>query len=90
MIITALLDLIYGLFYTLTLPIAILPLPSEANQVFAQFSQYLRAGIRILGTYLHLPYLWTLFELVVAVELGIGVYRLVMFVIRKIPMLGIK
>lgn len=90
MIIKALLDLLYGVFALLTTPINIPELPEQAISSISAVTQYLITGISIIGVYVDIQYLWTLFLLVISVDVGIGVYKFVMFIIRKIPMLGIK
>lgn len=90
MIIKALLDLLYGVFFLLTAPINIPQLPQQAVSSITAITQYLVTGISIIGCYVDIQYLWSLFLLVIAVDVGIGVYKFVMFIIRKIPFFGIK
>lgn len=90
MIVQLLLDLVYGLVNLLTLPIDIPNLPSNVSTVFQTITQYISAGLGILSCYTHLPYLLTLLGIVLAVDIGVHLYHFVMFVLRKIPILGIK
>lgn len=90
MIIKALLDLLYGVFAVLTLPINIPALPDGAIAAITNVTQYIVTGVAILGTYVDISYLWTLFMLVISIDIGIGVYRFVMYILRKIPFFGIK
>lgn len=90
MIIKLLLDLIYGVFYLLTAPINIPSLPSDVHSVLNTIIEYCGTGIAILSNYCHLGYLLTLFGIIIAVDVGIGIYHIVMFVIKKIPMLSIS
>lgn len=90
MIIKLLLDLIYTIFSVLTLPINIPPLPDEINGVVSTMIEYIGTGLGILANYTHLSYLLTLFGVIVAIDVGLMLYKLVMFFIKKIPMLNVR
>lgn len=90
MIIELLLDVVYALIYALTLPINIPGLPSEVHTYIDTLIQYIGTGIGILSNYCHLSYLLVLFGIVIAVDVGIWLYKIVMFFIRKIPMANIS
>lgn len=90
MIIKLLLDLVYSVVSVLTVPINIPSLPAGVQTAFADFLGYIQTGIAILSTYTHMSYLLVLFGLVVSVDVGIMLYKFVMWVLKKIPMLGIK
>lgn len=90
MIIKLLLQLVYQIFNVLTLPINIPDLPSEVNNVISTIIQYVGTGLGILENYTHLSYLLILFGVVVAIDLGLWLYKLIMFFVRKIPMLNIR
>lgn len=90
MIIEALLGVVYSIFSFLTAPIDIPDLPTEVSEVVTTAIEYIGTGIAVLSNYVHLPYLLTLFGVVVAIEAGVLIYKLVMFFIRKIPALGIS
>lgn len=90
MIIKLLLDLVYSIFNVLTLPINIPDLPPEINSVIATIIEYVGTGLAILQNYTHLSYLLILFGVIVAVDVGVWLYKLVMFFVRKIPMLNVR
>lgn len=90
MIIKLLLDLVYSIFNVLTLPIDIPDLPQEINSVIATIIEYVGTGLAILQNYTHLSYLLILFGVIVAVDVGVWLYKLVMFFVRKIPMLNVR
>ena len=71
MIIKLLLDLVYGIFNVLTLPINIPDLPQEINSVIATIIEYVGIGLAILQNYTHLSYLLILFGVIVAVDVGV-------------------
>lgn len=90
MIIYLLLELIYNLFSILTLPINIPSLPDSITSIMNQFASYLSTGIAIIGNYFDVGYLLVLFGLVISIDVGISLYKFVMYIIRKIPMMNIK
>lgn len=90
MIIKLLMDLVYTVFSFLTALIDIPDLPAEVSTYVNDFLGYLGTGIALLSNYCHLSYLLVLFGLVVAVDVGISLYKFVMWVLKKIPMLGIE
>lgn len=90
MIIEALLTLLYNVFALLTSPISIPQLPDTISQVMTDALEWVTVGLQIMGAYTHESYLLTLFGIVVAVDVGVMLYKFVMWVLKKIPMLGIK
>lgn len=90
MIIKALMELVYNLFALLTTPINIPGLPDGVADMISSALEYIRTGLMLLANWTDLGYLLTLFALVVAVDAGLLLYKLVMWVLAKIPMLGIK
>lgn len=90
MIIKALMDMIYNLFALLTTPINIPSLPEGVSEMITGSLEYIRTGLALLANWTDLGYLLTLFGIVMAVDVGILLYKLVMWVLAKIPMLGIK
>lgn len=89
MIIKSLLDLLYNVFSALTSAISIPQLPDSVAGYLEDFLEYINLGIQILAVYTPLEYLLTLFGIVVAIEAGLLIYHFVMWVLKKIPMLGI-
>lgn len=73
-----------------TLIIEIPPLPENVLEYLNIFFEYISAGASILSNYTPLEYLLTLFMLIVSVDAGIFLYHLVMWVLRKIPLLDIS
>ena len=90
MIIQALLDLVYGVFYLLTTPINIPSLPDGVTSAIQTAVDYMASGAGLIANWTHLPYLLTLLGLVLAVDVGVMLYNFVMFILRKIPFFGIK
>lgn len=90
MIIKLLLELLYGIFSVLTLPINIPQLPETAQSYLTQFFDYLEMGAGILANYTHFGYIMSLFGVVIAVDVGIKLYHFVMWIIKKIPMMSVS
>lgn len=90
MIIELLLDMLYNIFNLLTTLINIPSLPDEVNTYLADFTGYIQGGYTILSAYAPMDYLMTLFFLILAVDAGIKIYQFVMWVLKKIPVLGIQ
>lgn len=90
MILEALMGLMYGLLDWLTAPFNIPLLPQEISVVLQTVLDYLQVGFGILANYTHLDYLFVLYGIVLAFDGGLLAYKFVMWVLRKIPVLGIK
>lgn len=90
MIIEALMQVVFVLFELLTTPISIPALPEQVHDFLNSAMGYLQTGIGILRNYVDLSYLGILIGVVLAVDAGLLIYKLVMWIIRKIPMLGIE
>lgn len=90
MIIKSLLNLLYNVFSALTSAISIPSLPENIETTLNAFLSDVEFGLQILANYTHLKYLLSLFGIVVAIEVGISIYHFVMWVLKKIPMLGIS
>lgn len=90
MIIEGLLNVLYNVFSALTSGISIPSMPDEVANYLTTTLEYIKVGCQILGAYTPLPYLVTLLGIVVAIDLGLKIYHFVMWVIKKIPMLGVS
>lgn len=64
-------------------------LPAEVHSYISQMFEALVSGASILANYVPLSYLLVLFGIILAIDVGINVYHFVMWILRKIPMLGI-
>lgn len=89
MILEALMNIIYTVLNTL-LVFEIPKMPTEVTGYIDQFFDYLVTGAGILANYTPLGYLLVLFGIILAVDVGVMVYKFVMWVIRKIPFLGMS
>lgn len=89
MIVMALLDVLYRLL-DLLLILDIPSLPTEVANYVTQFFDYLAMGAGILSNYAPLGYLLILLGVILAVDSGILIYHFVMWVLKKVPMLGVQ
>ena len=90
MIIEGLLNVLYNVFSALTSAIDIPAMPADVSSYISTFTSYIKTGLQILAVYTPLQYMLTLFGIVIAIELGLKIYHFVMWVIKKIPMLGVS
>lgn len=90
MIIELLLDAIYAVMSLLTKPINLPSFPSSVTDIIQMSFQYLQAGVGILANYTDITYLLSLFGIILAIDVGIKLYHFVMWIIKKIPILGIE
>lgn len=65
-------------------------LPDGVMDVLTEMFDYIASACGIVANYTDLGYLLVLFGVILAIDMGIGVYHFVMWVIRKIPVLGIE
>lgn len=90
MIVNGLLTLVYG-FLTFMFSAVNLPtFPASFMGYVDSFIVYLESGVQILGNYVDLGYLLLLFEIFIALWLAFELWKFVFWVLRKIPLLGIK
>lgn len=89
MIIEMLLNAIYNIMSVLLI-LDIPQMPETVNGYIETAFEYIVAGGGLLANYVPLPYLIVLFGILLAVDAGILVYHFVMWILKKIPMLGLS
>lgn len=89
MIILAILKGIFTVFSLLTSPISIPSLPDDVISYANTLGEYVQMGVGILTVYTDLGYIIRVFGLILAIDVGIMLYKFVMWIIRKIPLLNI-
>lgn len=90
MIIEALMQVVYSLFALLTIGINIPPLPDSIREFLQWTMYYCGLGSQIFAVYTDLGYLVSLFLIVMAVDAGMLVYKFVMWILKKVPVIGIE
>lgn len=89
MILESIMNIIYNIFDKLL----IFHIPNLTDEVLGYFNQgfeYLIMGGSILANYTPLTYLLVLFGVVLALEIAVNLYHLIMWILKKIPFLGIE
>ena len=90
MIIDAVTSLIYAVFVVLTAPIQIPFFPDTVKIFIATALDYMTSGVGILSQFFDMEYLLLLMSLVMLVDVALLIYKVVMYIIRKIPFLNIE
>lgn len=88
MIIKLLFNLITGII--LLIPFNIPQMPSGVSNLLTTYFGYLNSGVTLIGNFVHMDYLRTLVMAALGIEAAIDIYKFVMWVLRKIPMLNVK
>ena len=89
MLIELLLDLVFELLKIIP-NLGIPTLPEEASSALYVVFDYIVVGIKICNVYFPMTYFGVLFGILIGIEAGLGIYHFVMWVIKKIPMLGMS
>lgn len=89
MIITGLLNVIYFILDKLLI-FSIPELPAQAQGYIDTLFDYMVGATGIVANYTPLGYLLILFGIILAVDVAILLYKFVMWILRKIPVLGIS
>lgn len=90
MIITGLLSLLLAFLGLLLSPLSLLPIPEGVQSVLTTGIGYLMNGFEIIAAYTHFSYLLTLFTFVISMEIALFGYKVVMWIIRKIPFFNVS
>jgi hypothetical protein len=90
MIFENIMNSIFNLFSTLISGINIPPLPDDVDVFMSDCLEYMQNGIYILNNYMNLEYILVLFGIILVIDIAIHVYHFVMWILKKIPMLGIS
>lgn len=90
MIIELLLNIVYGILSVLTLALKFPAMPVKVVEIVATALDYITSGIAIVGSYVDMSYLLILFGAIAIIDTVIVGYRVVLWIIKKIPILGIE
>lgn len=90
MIIEKLLDVVYSIFSTLLSAITFPTLPDEVYTYLDNAMSYIQGGVGIIANFVPIDYLLILFFFVLNMELAFLAYRLIMWIIRKVPFISIS
>lgn len=90
MIVQALLSVVLLMLNLLMIPFGLITFPSNVLSVMSSAVGYIAVGFRIVATYTHFSFLLDLFAIALSVGAFFRLYHLVMWILRKIPFLGIS
>lgn len=90
MIIEGLLTLFQRIIGLLLTPINIPSLPEGVQTVMQSVGTYITQGLGLIGAFVHLPFLLSLFAIVVIIDAAMLIYKFIVWVLRKIPMAGME
>lgn len=91
MIITALISVILSLFsFLLNLFPSVPSFPDSVSEILSTLKDYMVSGMSIVNAYVYGNVVVTLITVTLAVAVAHNIYVFVMWVLRKIPMLGIE
>lgn len=87
--------IIKGLFTIITFLIGLIPFnipsfPDDISSYLATFQGYIIDGIGFIKFFLPWSYVVVLLRILLAIIIALELYKFLMWVLRKIPMLGMK
>ena len=84
-----LMALVKKLLQLLLLPLAVAEVPVKFSQVILQIVQKLSLGFSVLGCYFDMTYIGTLFAFCLSVMALVNGWRIIRWILRKIPFINI-
>lgn len=90
MIIKGLLELIYVLLQVVFAPINLPALPDKIQRVVDELTNVLSGAVGLLGLFLDMSVVIILIPLVIVIANFDKIWKGIMFILRKIPFLGMK
>lgn len=90
MLIQLLIEFVFVAFEFFTSLVNLPDFPPTVDEYVGTFFEILKTGLAVLSNYLDLSYLFTLLSLYITLVLTLDIYKLIMWIIKKIPLLGIK
>lgn len=89
MIVYGLLELLVGFLRVLFLPIKMAVFPVQVSGVILQLIGYLSEGSRVMKTFCDWSYISGLLAFIISMNVFTSGYALIMWILRKIPLLNI-
>lgn len=89
MVIKALMTLVRQLLLIVLRPIKIISMPATIATVFGYVITLFASGVGIVAHYTHFEYICILLGVIISVNAFISGYRLIMWILKKIPFLNI-
>ena len=90
MIFIKVLETILYILKKIFLDITIPNIPDSAIDIINEVADYVGLGFAILGNYCDLDYIITLFLIFLAIDFTLDLINFIVWICRKIPMLGVS
>ncbi len=90
MIIKGILELFFSLLQIVFSPIALPQLPARASSYLDDFIAWILGGYNFLGSFIDLAMVKTLIPIVIVIANLDKVWSFIMFILRKIPFIGVE
>lgn len=90
MIIKGILELFFSLLQIVFSPIALPQLPTKASSYLDQFIDWILGGYNVIGMFIDLGMVKTLIPIVIVIANLDKVWSFIMFILRKIPFIGVE
>lgn len=90
MIIKGLFELVFGLLSIVFAPINLPDLPDSIQGIIDQFVDLITSVVGIVGIFIDMDVLKVLIPVVIVIANLDKIWNMIMFILRKIPFLGIK
>ena len=90
MLIKLLIDFIVNTFDFLTKNISIPSFPDETVEAIDSAIAYVVDGLGVLDNYIDVSFCLTLFGVYLAVEVALNVYYFIMWILKKVPFIGVE
>ena len=90
MIIKGILELFFSLLQIVFSPIALPQLPAKASSYLDQCIDWILGGYNVIGMFIDLGIVKTLIPIVIVIANLDKVWSFIMFILRKIPFIGVE
>lgn len=90
MIIKGILELVFSLLQIVFSPISLPQLPAKASDYLDQFIEWILGGYNFLGSFIDLTMVKTFIPIVIVIANLDKVWSFIMFILRKIPFIGVE
>lgn len=90
MLVELLINFVYFVLNIVTAVFTVPTMPVKVGEVLGILVEYVSTGIAILGNYMDMAYILTLFTAIAVLDTAVVTYKIVMWFLRKIPVLNIN
>lgn len=90
MLVELLINFVYFVLNIVTAVLTVPTMPVKVGEVLGILVEYVSTGIAILGNYMDMAYILTLFTAIAVLDTAVVTYKIVMWFLRKIPVLNIN